>query len=127
MFMLKELAHLALSIFFQFAVVILLNEQSTSIEIYDFIQKHELAQMRDRVNLLTAQLKANIVHIGTFLTCKFSFCQWLIVLLSKTQNVFFLFLQKNGLRMFVLEVTLLNVLLININVKTCRQIATSFC
>jgi hypothetical protein len=34
MFMLKKLAHLALSFFFQFAVVILHNEQSTTIEIY---------------------------------------------------------------------------------------------
>ena len=34
MIMLKKLAYLALSIFFKFAVVILYNEQSTSIEIY---------------------------------------------------------------------------------------------
>ena len=33
MFMLKKLAHLTLQIFVQFAVVILPNEQSTSIEI----------------------------------------------------------------------------------------------
>ena len=37
MFMIKKLAHLTLWIFFQFAVVILLDEQSTSIEIYDWV------------------------------------------------------------------------------------------
>ena len=37
MFMLENLAHLALSIFFQFAVVILHSDQSTSIEIYDWV------------------------------------------------------------------------------------------
>ena len=36
MFILKKLAHLALWIFVQFAVVILQKEQSTSIEIYGF-------------------------------------------------------------------------------------------
>ena len=35
MFIQNNLAHLALSIFFQFAVFILQNEQSTSIDIYD--------------------------------------------------------------------------------------------
>ena len=63
MFMLKKLAHLALLIFVQFAVVILHDEQSTSFEIYD------LNLLKLFVTKL--QLKKNLV--GFFSHCNVNY------------------------------------------------------
>ena len=73
MLMLKDLAHLALSIFAQFAAVILHNEQSTSIEIYG--NNHSWIFKSQRLVISGGLFKKQWQHVRKLKGWKFSDCK----------------------------------------------------